>query len=190
MKLVLDHADRTRSAARQAFGELDAELPIRRHRDRVVMIDGRPVNPGRLAQPVHQLVGARHGTGQGPAHPDVVFPGRLPAESWIKGRHFQHLDGLQPQLVRHPHHGLVREVAKVTLQRMQGRQDCTPFHWIMRDSLIHLLFHFGRNLERHGPAPCRDRIFVATGFFGFLAHGQPIAEDRATRLGVAFPCAG
>ncbi len=87
----------------------------------VMGIGGGAVYAEFLAKIVHQLGTATEGAGEGAADADVVFPGRILAETRIESDYLQHLDRLQLQFRGDPFNGFLGDEAESMLDDVEQR---------------------------------------------------------------------
>ncbi len=114
------------------------------------MIHMAAVDLRRLAERLHQLIAACHGTRKRAADTDMILARCHLAETWIEGHHLQHLDRLQAQLRRDPVDNLIADEAELMLHEMQQRQHGAALrNGVMRDHLVDFAFQFSGNCQGH-----------------------------------------
>ena len=119
MKIVVDHAHGTKSAAGEALGEFNTEFPVGADGDGMVMGHAGSINSRFIAELLHQIVAPRHRTTECAANTNMVFSGSRLTEARVKSHHFEHLDRLEFEFCRGPFNCLLGEEAEVMLQMMK-----------------------------------------------------------------------
>src|SRR5205823_2317451 len=86
-QFILNHANWSGAAAREALDELDAVLAIVAHRDGIVdaVVVAMADDAGGGGRSLHDLITAGHGAAQRPANPDVGFARGPLAKHWVEG---------------------------------------------------------------------------------------------------------
>jgi hypothetical protein len=92
VKIIVDHANRSKSATGKALHELDAVLTVCTLQEVSAVSMVLPVDSGVFAESVQQFVTACHGTGEGAADSDVMLPSRFSPNHWIESNQFQHVN--------------------------------------------------------------------------------------------------
>ena len=119
-KVILDHADWSRSAAGEAFNKFDAVFAILTERDGAWQFFMIIVShdPGGSAGLLHQRITACHRTTQGSTNPNVFFTRRSLPEHGIKGDQLKDVDRLEFKLCRDPFHPVIADESEFLLPQM------------------------------------------------------------------------